>query len=104
MLKAHSYGDVTRFDLGRTLFGRGRYWATAYLIHGTMIDTGCAFSAPELVEALADVPLTRIVNTHSHEDHIGGNGGTGWKSWPIHSPCPCSPIHAAGSHCIPTGA
>jgi glyoxylase-like metal-dependent hydrolase (beta-lactamase superfamily II) len=74
MLKAHSYGDVTRFDLGRTLFGRGRYWATAYLIHGTMIDTGCAFSAPELVEALADVPLTRIVNTHSHEDHIGGNG------------------------------
>ena len=74
MLKTTSYGDVTRFDLGRTLFGRGRYWTTAYLVDGMMVDTGCAFSAPELVAALADVPLTHIVNTHTHEDHIGGNG------------------------------
>lgn len=74
MLKITFYDDVTRFDLGRTLFGRGRYWATAYLVDGMLVDTGCAFSAPELVNALADVPLTRIVNTHTHEDHIGGNG------------------------------
>ena len=74
MLKTTFYGDVTRFDLGRTLFGRGRYWATAYLVDGMLVDTGCAFSALELVTALADVPLTHIVNTHTHEDHIGGNG------------------------------
>jgi len=74
MLKTTFYGDVTRFDLGRTLFGRGRYWATAYLVDGMLVDTGCAFSALELVAALADVPLTHIVNTHTHEDHIGGNG------------------------------
>jgi glyoxylase-like metal-dependent hydrolase (beta-lactamase superfamily II) len=68
------YDDVTRFDLARTLVGCGRYWTTAYLVDGMMVDTGCAHSAPELVQALADVPLTRIVNTHSHEDHIGANG------------------------------
>jgi glyoxylase-like metal-dependent hydrolase (beta-lactamase superfamily II) len=74
MLKITHYDEVTRFDLARTLFGRGRYWSSAYLVDGMLIDTGCAFSAPELADALADVPLARIVNTHAHEDHIGGNG------------------------------
>jgi glyoxylase-like metal-dependent hydrolase (beta-lactamase superfamily II) len=74
MLKITPYGDVTRLDLARTLFGRGRYWTTAYLVDGTLVDTGCAHSAPELAHALAGIPLARIVNTHSHEDHIGANG------------------------------
>lgn len=38
------------------------------------MDSGCAHTATELVEALADKTITRIVNTHFHEDHIGGNG------------------------------
>ena len=74
MLRTTAYGDVIRFDLARTLAGRGRYWTTAYLVDGMMVDTGCAFSAPELLQALADTPLVRIVNTHTHEDHIGANG------------------------------
>ena len=74
MLKTTTYNDVTRFDLARTLAGRGRYWTSAYLVDGLMVDTGCAFSAPELVEALSETPLVGIVNTHSHEDHIGANG------------------------------
>jgi glyoxylase-like metal-dependent hydrolase (beta-lactamase superfamily II) len=74
MLKASPYGDVTRFDLARRLAGRGQYWTTAYLVGGIMVDTGCAFSAPELLCALAEEPLVRIVNTHTHEDHIGANG------------------------------
>lgn len=74
MLKVTHYGDVTRFDLARTFFGRGRYWTTAYFVDGLLMDTGCAFTAPELAEALSETPLVRIVNTHSHEDHIGANG------------------------------
>ncbi|UCG23600.1 MAG: MBL fold metallo-hydrolase [Chloroflexota bacterium] len=74
MLRTTSYEEVTRFDLARTLAGRGRYWTTAYLVDGLLIDSGCAHSAPELVEALASVPLRGIVNTHSHEDHFGANG------------------------------
>ncbi len=74
----HAHGNVIRFDLARTLWGRGRYWTTAYLLpdgeKSVLIDTGCAHSAPELIRALADIPLQRIVNTHTHEDHIGANG------------------------------
>jgi glyoxylase-like metal-dependent hydrolase (beta-lactamase superfamily II) len=74
MLRITSYGDVTRIDLARTLAGRGRYWTTAYAVDGMLIDTGCAHSAQELSAALADGPISYIVNTHSHEDHIGANG------------------------------
>ncbi len=70
MLKASAYGDVERFDLSRTLAGRGRYWTTAYLVDGMLVDSGCAHSAPELTRALSGAPLTSLVNTHSHEDHI----------------------------------
>lgn len=74
MLKANAYESVTRFDLARTIAGRGRYWTTAYLVDGNLIDTGCAHSARELVKVLEDTQLTRIINTHTHEDHIGANG------------------------------
>lgn len=74
MIKISPYGDVTRFDLARTLAGRGRYWTSCYLVDGTLVDSGPAHTAAELLEALADQPVWRIVNTHSHEDHIGANG------------------------------
>ena len=74
MLKINHFDGVTRFDLARTFAGRGRYWTTAYLVDGMMMDTGCAHCAPELVNALSDETVVRIVNTHSHKDHIGANG------------------------------
>jgi glyoxylase-like metal-dependent hydrolase (beta-lactamase superfamily II) len=43
-------------------------------VDGLLIDTGCAHSAEELTAALHDEHLTRVINTHSHEDHIGANG------------------------------
>jgi len=74
MLKASCHQSVTRFDLARTLAGRGRYWTSAYLVDGILIDTGCAHTAVELARVLENVPLTHVVNTHTHEDHIGANG------------------------------
>jgi glyoxylase-like metal-dependent hydrolase (beta-lactamase superfamily II) len=60
MLKVTRYGDVTRFDLARTLAGRGRYWTTAYLLDGLLVDTGCRHSAPELaLPVLADPRRTQ---------------------------------------------
>ena len=74
MLKLTHYGPVTRFDLARTLAGRGRYWTTCYLVDGLLVDTGCAHTAPEMIHALEGISLRRIANTHTHEDHIGANG------------------------------
>jgi len=74
MLKVTPHEPITRFDLARTLLGRGRYWTTAHLVDGLLIDTGCAHSAPELARALEKQRLACIVNTHTHEDHIGANG------------------------------
>ena len=74
MLKTTTFASVTRFDLAQTLAGRGRYWTTAYLLDGVLIDSGCAHTAGELVRALDGAGLTHIVNTHTHEDHIGANG------------------------------
>ena len=72
-LKTTSFGEITRFDLSRKIAGRGRYWTTAYLVDGLMVDTGCAHTSSELGAALQDLQLSHIVNTHSHEDHIGAN-------------------------------
>jgi glyoxylase-like metal-dependent hydrolase (beta-lactamase superfamily II) len=74
MLRQESFGPVTRFDLARTLAGRGRYWTTCYLLEDVLIDSGCAHTAAELAAALRDRPLRLIANTHGHEDHIGANG------------------------------
>lgn len=74
MIKTTPLGPIVRFDLARTILGRGRYWTTAYLVDGVLIDTGCAHTAGELAEVLNDVSIGCIVNTHSHEDHIGANG------------------------------
>jgi glyoxylase-like metal-dependent hydrolase (beta-lactamase superfamily II) len=70
---ASRYGDITRFDLARTILGRGRYWTTAYLVDETMVDSGCRHTAPELARLLEGEAVTHLVNTHTHEDHIGGN-------------------------------
>jgi glyoxylase-like metal-dependent hydrolase (beta-lactamase superfamily II) len=73
MLRLTTHDEVTRIDSARTLLGRGRYWTTAYLIDGLLIDSGCAHTADELLHALHGETIGRIVNTHTHEDHIGGN-------------------------------
>ena len=73
MIRDSKYGEIIRYDLGRSFFGRKIYWTTAYLVDGLMIDTGCARTALELLNHVTGKKLDAIVNTHSHEDHIGGN-------------------------------
>ena len=76
MLQVKEYGPVVAFRAARSFFGHGYYYTAAYWVDGLLIDTACCFTARELLAALPGEsrPVLQIVNTHSHEDHIGGNG------------------------------
>jgi glyoxylase-like metal-dependent hydrolase (beta-lactamase superfamily II) len=66
-------GQVVRLRMARTLLGRPVYFTAAYWVDGLLIDTGCAHTARELTAALRGREVRLVVNTHSHEDHIGAN-------------------------------
>jgi glyoxylase-like metal-dependent hydrolase (beta-lactamase superfamily II) len=74
VLKFIRHGLVHRIESSRVLPVWGSYWTVAYLIDDTLVDSGCAHTATELADALTDKTINRIINTHYHEDHIGGNG------------------------------
>lgn len=73
MLETEQFEDVTCIRMSREVEGRALYWVAAYLVDGLLIDTGCSYTAAELVEFLRDRKLELVVNTHFHEDHIGAN-------------------------------
>jgi glyoxylase-like metal-dependent hydrolase (beta-lactamase superfamily II) len=73
MIQMEQIGEVKKFQLARSIFGKPLYFTTSYWIGGIMIDTGCAYTVNELLSALDNLPVRLVINTHSHEDHIGGN-------------------------------
>lgn len=73
MIKMEQAGEITKFRLARTLFGRGLYFTAAYLVDGLMVDTGCSYTVRELMDGLKASKIHTIVNTHSHEDHVAAN-------------------------------
>ncbi len=73
MIEVEKIGEVIKFRMARTVFGRSVYFTTAYWVDGLVIDTGCYYTLDEFIAALGDLRVKRIVNTHSHEDHVAGN-------------------------------
>ena len=66
-------GAVIKFRLARSLPGRRPYFTAAYWVDGLLIDSGPAHTARQMTAALKGWQVDQIVNTHSHEDHIGAN-------------------------------
>lgn len=73
MLKIKEYENINQIMLGRDVNGTVYYWVAAYYIDGLLIDTGCYFTAQELMDCLKNKKINTVINTHFHEDHIGGN-------------------------------
>jgi glyoxylase-like metal-dependent hydrolase (beta-lactamase superfamily II) len=65
--------EVTQIRMSREMGGKPVYWVAAYLVDGLLIDTGCSYTAHELAAFLDNRPVHQVINTHFHEDHIGGN-------------------------------
>jgi hypothetical protein len=57
MLELESVGPVTKIKLARALFGRSFYFTTAYWVDGLLIDTGCAYTEGEIMQALEGLPV-----------------------------------------------
>jgi len=72
MIQIEKYGETTQFKMGREYEGRVIYWVAAYLVDGLLIDTGCSYTAEELLKTIEDKPVQQAYITHYHEDHIGG--------------------------------
>jgi glyoxylase-like metal-dependent hydrolase (beta-lactamase superfamily II) len=73
MIETTDFEGVTQIRMSREIDGKPVYWVAAYLLDGLLIDTGCHYTAGELAAFLDDFSPVQIVNTHFHEDHIGGN-------------------------------
>lgn len=73
MIEVSQFEDVVRLKMGRDIDGQVWYWVAAYLVDGLLVDTGCQYTADELVEYLEGKKLKVAVNTHYHEDHVGAN-------------------------------
>jgi glyoxylase-like metal-dependent hydrolase (beta-lactamase superfamily II) len=73
MIQVDVFHEIIRFRLAHAVLGRPYYFTAVYWVDGLLIDTGPAKTAHQLVNALQGLTVDRVVNTHSHEDHIGGN-------------------------------
>jgi len=73
MLEIDTFEGITQIRMSREIDGKPVYWVAAYLIDGLLIDTGCFYTADELMNFLSDKNVKLAVNTHFHEDHIGAN-------------------------------
>ena len=73
MLQIADHGLVTELRMATSFFGRGMVWASAFHVDGVLVDAGPPRTAPALAEWLRNHPLKIAVNTHAHEDHVGGD-------------------------------
>ncbi|MGC8657955.1 MAG: MBL fold metallo-hydrolase [Desulfomonilaceae bacterium] len=73
MIEISEFGEVRQIKLAAELNGEPYYWVSSYLVDGLLIDTGSAKTLPDFATFLYDSEVHTVVNTHSHEDHIGAN-------------------------------
>ncbi len=67
------HGEVVRIRVARAVLGRPLYEVSCYLLGDTLVDTGCPATARRLAAWARARGVRRVVHTHHHEDHTGGD-------------------------------
>lgn len=73
MLETSTHGPITRIWMARGFGGRTLHTVSAYLLGDTLVDSGCPATADELADFCRRRDVRRVVHTHHHEDHTGGD-------------------------------
>ncbi len=73
MLRITREGPVTMIRTGRSVGPWVPYTVCSFLLDDLLIDTGPAHARREFLSALKEAPVTRVLHTHRHEDHIGND-------------------------------
>ncbi len=73
MLRVIDHGPVCELRMATGLLGQGLYWVSAFYLQGVLIDAGPPRTAGELARWIGTRPLEAVLNTHHHEDHVGGD-------------------------------
>lgn len=91
---------VIRIRMAKTLLGRSLHQVSAYRIGDLLVDSGPPPTAARLAawcrEAMERGPLSRVVLTHHHEDHVGGAAALRELGLPVAAPASAVPILAEG--------
>ncbi len=77
MIQVETIDGVRKFRLARSLLGKGLYYTAAYWVDGLMIDTGCAYTVSELLQALKGLPMMHITYKSGFQPYAHGSGGFG---------------------------
>jgi len=66
VLEIQSFEEITQIQMSREIGGNPIYWVASYLGDGLLIDTGCSYTAGELMSFLEKHPPTWVANTPYH--------------------------------------
>lgn len=70
-IEIKTFEDLKYYKLGSNAWGKPNIYVYCFLLDGLLIDTGQPRVEQELIKALKDESIDRIILTHHHEDHSG---------------------------------
>jgi len=97
MFRTSTHGTLTRLRMALTVLGRPIREVSAYAFEDLLIDSGPPSTEADIVEWCRERPISRVLITHHHEDHVGGAAALqGELGLSVFAPANAVPILAEG--------